>query len=40
MQYRMLNAADIHIYGEHLIRFFSGYQFVLIMAVYIAQEIP
>ena len=36
----MLHAADIHIYRKHCVCLLSGYQFLVIMIVHIAQEIP
>ena len=40
MQYRMLHAADIHIYRKILIRLFSAHQFLIIFVVHITKEIP
>ena len=40
MQYRMLYTTDIHIYRKHLVRFFSGNQFFVIVTVHITQEVP
>ena len=36
----MLYAADIHINRKIFVCLFSGYQFLIIVAVYITQEIP
>ena len=40
MKYRVLYAADIHIYRKHLVCLFSGNQFLVIVIIHIAQEIP
>ena len=40
MQYSMLYTADVHIYRKVLVCFFFGYQFIIVMWIYITQEIP
>ena len=40
MKHRMLHAADIHIHRQIFVRLFSGNKFLIILIIYIAQEIP
>ena len=40
VKHRMLHAADIHVYRKQGVRLLSGYQFLVIVIIHIAQEIP
>ena len=40
MQYCMFNTADVHINRQIFVCFLTGYQFFIVLVIYIAQEVP
>ena len=40
MQYRMFYTADIHIYRQIFVCFFSGYKFFVVMRIHVTKEVP